>query len=245
MKTACIIPNLNNGSTLARCLDSAFAQTRPFDRVIVVDGFSTDESVKIGATYLHLPGSYPIFDSNGNVHVGATHRYRSGFSWIGEVPRGIAHARNLGIEAARDCEWIVPLDADDWIEPNYVERCLGCLTSDEIGIIAPALRWPGGRVQYPTEPITRSALLTGNRLFTCSMFRREAWERAGGYPTEPGIFEDWLLWGKIVTLGYSVAIVREPLYHYCPHVNGSTAKMHHRNAEYVRRTIEKLRAYAS
>ena len=45
--TICFINNYNNERFISECLDSVFAQTIPFDQVIVVDDGSTDDSLKI------------------------------------------------------------------------------------------------------------------------------------------------------------------------------------------------------
>ena len=47
MKVAAVIPNWNGAERLSRCLASLQAQTRPFDRVIVVDNGSTDGSADL------------------------------------------------------------------------------------------------------------------------------------------------------------------------------------------------------
>lgn len=209
---AVVIPNLNNGQYLRRALDAAWGQTVRPTEVIVVDGWSTD-------------GSEKIIDG------------MTGTRWVLSAPRGQADARNVGISATA-CDYIVPLDADDWIEPTFIERSLAAMTPG-VGVVATGLVWPDGRVQWPVEPFTPAAFLTGNRLFCCSMFRRQAWDQVGGYVPGP-LYEDWLLWASISILGWKIACVHEPLFHYCPHPGGSTAKMAGRDAEYRDRTLQML-----
>jgi glycosyltransferase involved in cell wall biosynthesis len=155
-------------------------------------------------------------------------------------PCGQANARNVGISAARS-EFIVPLDADDRIEPNYVERCLERMEPG-VGVVAPSLVWPDGRVAHALPPFTAERFLTGNLMFGCSMFRKTAWEQVSGYDEQRDLYEDWLLWGQIVAHGWRIAELREPLFHYRPHPNNSTRRMGNGDHElYCRRTIEKLR----
>lgn len=218
MRVAAIVPNLNYGHFLGRALRSLRIQAIQPDEVIVVDGGSTDNSREVAAQF--------------------------GARWIETPPRGMADARNVGI-AATDCELILPLDADDWIEPTYLERTIPAMT-DGIGVVATGLVWPGGRIQWPVEPITRETLLTGNRLFTCSLFRKQCWQEVGGYDTERRIYEDWLFFGAIAAHGWKFAVVREGLFHYCPHPGSSCGRMKPGDdAEYRQRTIEKLSSIES
>lgn len=53
VKVAAVIPNWNGAQRLPRCLASLTMQTRPFDRVIVVDNGSTDGSQ--GMAHVRLP----------------------------------------------------------------------------------------------------------------------------------------------------------------------------------------------
>lgn len=167
--------------------------------IIVVDGDSQDNSFDV------------------------VHSYRGAVGWIPTVPKGIANARNVGITYTNS-EFILPLDADDWVEPTMVERCLEKM-STRVGVAAPELIWPGGRVQKPIPPFTVEHFKTGNLLFTCSMFRRVAWEQVGGYDEYPFTYEDWEFWASIVKAGWQIEVVHEPLFHYNPHAGSSSARM--------------------
>jgi glycosyltransferase involved in cell wall biosynthesis len=216
MSVAVVIPNLNYGQFLADALRSALTQTVRPDEIIVVDGESTDNS-------------HDVVRAQGD-----------GIIWMSRLPQGQANARNIGITTARS-EFIVPLDADDWIESTYIERCLELITS-EVGVVAPSLVWPDGRVARVSPPFTAERFLEGNLLFCCSMFRKQAWEQVGGYDEQRDIYEDWLLWGKIVSCGWKIVALHEPLFHYRPHPNNSTGRMGFGDhGLYCRRTCEKLR----
>lgn len=197
MSVAAVIPNLNYGRFLERAIRSTQRQTVPVAEVLVVDGGSRDESKQV------------------------TRELSAG--WIEAPPKRQANARNIGISQT-SCEFIVPLDADDWIEPTYVERCLEEM-DDGVGAVAPDLVWPHGGVQPTTPPFTAERFLGGNLMFCCSMFRRAAWEEVGGYDEDESIYEDWLLWGKMVIAGWKIVGLPEPLFHYHPHPGNSTSQM--------------------
>jgi glycosyltransferase involved in cell wall biosynthesis len=223
MSVALVIINRNCGPYIGKALSSVLTQYHRPDEIIVVDGMSDDGS----AGWL---------------------RKVQGIRLISAEPKGIANARNIGIEAA-SADWILPLDADDWIEPTFIQECLTESAVAEVrgfgpvGIVATSLRWAdSGKVQNPKWPITAEHLAEKNCLFTCSMFRREAWAQVGGYDESPAIYEDWILWARIVKAGWKVAVVPEPLFNYRPRPDGSSAKMAHRHEEYLRNTRAKIAA---
>src|SRR5690242_10180369 len=164
MSVAVIIPNLNCAPWLGRCLQSVAAQTVPADEVIVVDGCSSDHSLDV---VMRCRATIPAL---------------SRLCWICTPPLGMANARNVGI-AATTTDFIVPLDADDWIDMQYISRCLWGFRrrAPNLGVAAPALCWPGGHVQLTNPPFTVERFLEENLLFSCSMFRRQCWKDVGGY----------------------------------------------------------------
>jgi glycosyltransferase involved in cell wall biosynthesis len=84
-----IVPTFNAQETLARCLDSAIAQTLPEKEIIVVDGGSTDGTLEIIRQF-------------------STHLA----DWSSERDGGIYDAANKGLRRAQG-EWIYFLGADD------------------------------------------------------------------------------------------------------------------------------------
>jgi glycosyltransferase involved in cell wall biosynthesis len=118
----------------------------------------------------------------------------------------------VGISAT-DAEYIVPLDADDWIEPTYVGRCLEKMANG-VGVVATQMVWPGGEIESPQPPFTVGRLVQRNLLFSCSMFKATAWDDAGGYSEDWHLWEDWDFWLRIVEQGWEIATVMEPLFHF-------------------------------
>lgn len=196
---AIVIPTLNAADTLDRCLHSVMNQTVRASEVVIVDGLSKDSTWSVLGKWL---GDVRVFVAR---------------------PKGIGHARNLGINMT-DSKYVISLDADDWIEPTFIEKCLESMYVG-VGIVAPSLVWPDGLVQHPKEPITAEHLSQENCIFGCSMFRRSAWDGIGGYDENPRTYEDWELWLRIVRAGWKVAVIDEPLFHYCPAENCSSARM--------------------
>lgn len=194
-----IIPNRNYGQYLYRALSSVYNQTVKPSRVMVVDGESSDCSYQIARKFTNL-------------------------DWITAKPRGQGNARNVGISQSNS-EFILPLDSDDYISRDYIERCLPLFDS-ETGVVAPDLVWGvNGDCQSTLEPFDLPLFLDGNRLFTCSMFRKKCWEDAGGYQEGKGFFEDWLFWAQIAATPWKIKALHEPLFHYCIHDESSSSNL--------------------
>lgn len=102
---AIVIPAFNAAATLPRALDSALAQTRSAQEIIVVDDGSTDRTAEIAFSY--------------SPHVKVVQQRNSGPSV----------ARNHGVEVAQ-ADWIAFLDADDWYYPHRLESHVSMIEAD-------------------------------------------------------------------------------------------------------------------
>jgi glycosyltransferase involved in cell wall biosynthesis len=187
-----VIPSYNHGKYIGECIESVLGQTLQDFEVIVVDDNSTDDTAAIVARYAPRV-------------------------------RYIKHTRNLKAAAARNTgisqasgKYITCIDADDKIRPQFLERLSGVLESDwSIGIAYPEFELFGDQKgvvkghEYSFEH-----LLHGNLMPYCSMFRREAWVRAGGYKDINPSWEDYEFWITLGNLGYYGKYVPEPLLLY-------------------------------
>jgi glycosyltransferase involved in cell wall biosynthesis len=93
---ALCIPAYNAASYLPRLLESALAQTIPFNEIWVYDDCSTDNTAEVATKF----GAKVI---------------------RGEVNRGCSHGKNALVEHISS-EWIHFHDADDALYPNFVEQ---------------------------------------------------------------------------------------------------------------------------
>ena len=185
-----VIPCYNHAAYLAEAIESALAQTVPVE-VIVVDDGSTDGSHKVASRY-------PV-------------------QLIRQKNRGLAAARNVAIAAAQ-CSHILPLDADDVLEPECVERML---TASKTAIVrAPSMLFGDvpSRQWLPGGPTTLVGFLAHNAAAACSMFPRAVWEQVGGYDESMRHgYEDWDLWVRMVASGVPVATVPQICWRYRKH----------------------------
>jgi glycosyltransferase involved in cell wall biosynthesis len=127
-----VIPAYRAAKTIARAVDSVVAQTCPPKEVVIVDDGSPDENGLLAALEPYGGRTTLIRKENG----------------------GAASARNLGIEQSRG-ELIAFLDADDYWEPDKLERQLDVFRNHpELGLIATRffLQVPGQPRFVPSQP---------------------------------------------------------------------------------------------
>jgi Glycosyl transferase family 2 len=117
-RCAVVIPSYNHARYVEAALDSALSQTRPPDRVVVVDDGSSDGS----------PARIEAYRGRGvELHVQAN--------------AGAHAALNRAVAlAAEDCEFVAVLNSDDLYEPRRLERCLEHLAArPDLGVVCSEL----------------------------------------------------------------------------------------------------------
>jgi glycosyltransferase involved in cell wall biosynthesis len=132
---------------------------------------------------------------------------------------GLVIARNTGINAASSkmgYDLILPLDADDWIEPNYLKKTVP-LIKDKVGVVGTYAAVFGIKDYiWTTKSPAIEQLMEDNCVSVCSLIRRGAMEETKNYyniQLNSG-YEDWNLWIDIRKRGWKIALVPEPLFHY-------------------------------
>jgi cellulose synthase/poly-beta-1,6-N-acetylglucosamine synthase-like glycosyltransferase len=161
VRISVVIPCRNDGALLAECLAALGKQTVPPDEIIVVDGYSTDDTAAVAAAagvrvvYPALPGIFP-----------AT---AAGFD---AVPSGII--------ARLDADSIPPRDWIDRVRRHFESAPLATAVTGP-GVFYGGnrlIQWVAARV-YIGGYFTFVGLLLGHPPLFGSNFaiRREAWER--------------------------------------------------------------------
>ena len=100
-----IIPSRNNSQYLSACIDSCLSQTYTHIEVLVVDDFSTDDSLDV---------AYSFADSDPRIKILNLPLEDSNRTFRGVDINAGYLARNYGISHARG-EWITFVDSDDLI----------------------------------------------------------------------------------------------------------------------------------
>lgn len=188
-----VIPCFNDGRFLPSAIESVRRSPRNDYEIIVVNDGSTD------------PETLGAVEQAG----------RQGCRVLHQSNRGLPAARNAGIANAR-APYILPLDSDNMIEPEYMSRAIDVLDySPETGVVYANPRFFGDNGVLRRVPdFSLNRLLVGNYIDACAVFRKSAWERSGGYDEALKGYEDWEFWIRLAREGWAFAHLDEFLFHY-------------------------------
>lgn len=198
-----VIPCFNYGRYLPEAIASVRAQTLGDVEVIVVDDGSTDEETR---------GCLDALEREGGVRV------------VRQANRGLSAARNAGLAVARG-EYACCLDADDRLDPTYLEQAVALLESDRsVGFVGSWVRFFGDEsALWQTRDFDASQALVGNFTSVASVFRRDDWAMVGGYTeTMRDGFEDWEFWIRLAATGRRGLSIARPLLHHRRHGRNMT-----------------------
>ena len=125
-KISILIPLHNKGPYISQAINSVIAQTNGAFEVVVVENHSEDASPTIAQDFATQDSRIQLFDAS-------------------EIVSGPGAARNFALKKATG-EWVLFLDADDFIEPNHLENLLDVAEkSGEVDIVA------GGWREFETD----------------------------------------------------------------------------------------------
>lgn len=164
-----IVPCYNQATYLDECLQSVLDQTYKDWECIIVDDGSTDDSAKIIEKWVVKDSRFiSVFKENG----------------------GVASARNLGIRNAVG-DWILPLDGDDFIAPEYMDKASQNF-SDDVLIIYPECRRFGDREGiWELSSYRLQDFLLNNSIVNSCFFKKEDALATQLYDENMDGFEDW------------------------------------------------------
>ncbi len=138
-----------------------------------------------------------------------------GYRVMRRPPKGLSAARNAAIAESR-APYILPLDADNRIEPDYLSAAGEVLDRQPlIGVVYGHRREFGlrnGIVQVPEHDV--SAMIRVNTIDACAVFRKTVWTDAGGYDESLFGFEDWDLWLSAARAGWQFHHLGRPMFDY-------------------------------
>lgn len=190
-KCSIVIPAYNYAQYLDDCIQSCLAQTYKNIEIIVVDDCSTDNTFDVVKKY---PVTYI--------------RHQENF--------GLPTARNTGIANARG-ERILCLDADDMIDPTFVEKCISLPGIVVVGV--ENFGDPGTEAKVlPYHDLSLEAFKEQNRITCTSMFPKNLWQSVGGFDEKMKEGrEDWDFWLSALEAGWRFTRVEEYLFKYRIH----------------------------
>ena len=196
MKTVSVlIPCYNDGAYIKEAIASARAQTWPSMEIIVVDDGSTDPET---------------------LRVLSELREQQRCAVVTQANKGPGAARNHAFQLAKG-DYILPLDADDRIDPTYVEKALSELEAHpDAGVCYCRAELMGeGSGPWNLPDFSLGEMLIDNVVFVTALIRREVYAEVGGFDERlvKGI-EDYDFFLSILEHGWQIRQLPETLFFY-------------------------------
>lgn len=194
-RVSIIVPCYKQAEYLAEALDSVMAQTyKDWECIIVNDG-SPDSTENVAKQYLAKD---------------------TRFKYVWKENGGLSSARNIGISNSEG-EFILPLDADDLIDPTYLEIAMNHFAQfpETKLVYCKANKFGKENGYWNLEPYDYEKLIWNNCIFCTALFRRLDYDQTNGY-NENMIhgYEDWDFWLTLLKKGDAVFRIDKVLFHY-------------------------------
>lgn len=197
-----IIPIYNYGLQFEKTLNSVFNSKYENVEIVIVNDGSTDE---------YVLNKLNSLESHPNIKI------------INVENGGPSRARNIGVKNSSG-NFILPLDADDQIDSEYISSCVTILKNNKN--VSPVycdtnhvgeIRGPEKRPEWSLDRLRQ-----GPFIVNCSMFHREAFDKCGGYDEELKGWEDYDLWIRMAINGYVGKRIPKFLFTYFHHEKDGT-----------------------
>ncbi len=198
-KISIVITAYNYAEYLEECIESAYNQTVQAHEIIIVNDGSTDNTKEIAERYMFR--EFPGMESPVRV--------------INQVNKGLSSARNTGIMNATG-DYILPLDADDILKEDAVEKLTRAINETQADIIAPSFQEFGkSDRKVILSEFTIEDLKVANRLpYFCTIKKSKLLEVGGYSPKMKWGFEDYHLWFNLFSVNSTVTFIKDILAMY-------------------------------
>lgn len=214
-----IVPCYNQARYLDETLQSVLKQSfQKWECILVNDG-STDNTKKVAQKWLNIDNRFKYYFQENS---------------------GVSSARNFGISQAGG-RYILPLDSDDLLGPSYLELAAAIFKKEtNLTLVYCRAKKIGSENEYwELPPYTLKTLAKGNIIFSCAFFKKQDWEKMGGYDTNlVHGYEDWDFWISLLKNGGQVYQIPEVQFYY-------RIKNSSRNKDISEKQFEEIYIYLS
>ena len=178
-----IVPCYNQAQYLDECLISVLDQTYSNWECIIVNDGSPDNTEEVAKKWLEKD---------------------SRFVYLKKENGGLSSARNAGITIAKGT-YILPLDADDRIASEYIDKAQIYFEKDYKIIYCQAYFF-GNRVEpWLLSDYSYEGILFNNQIFCSAFFKKSDWQSVDGYDENLKLGrEDWDFWLSILNKNSTV-----------------------------------------
>ena len=190
-RVSVIIPCFNSGVTIGQTVASVQSQTWLQVEIVVVDDGSTD------------PATIAVLDA------------LTGIRLVRQQNEGLPAARNAGFAVATG-DYFLPLDADDWLEPDAIEVLLSALKEDPGASFAYShLQLEGEACGVLAKSYNFFEQLFLNQMPYSLLLPRSVVDAVGGYDESMRKgYEDWEFNIRLGAREFFGHVVSRPLFHY-------------------------------
>ena len=216
--TTLYITNHNYAPYLEQSIKSALSQTCKDMEVLIIDDGSTDGSREIIEKYRHKDAVRVFYNEN----------------------KGLIQTANFALAQAKG-EFIMRLDADDWLEAHAVKMMSTYLNyNKDIAAVFPAYHLcdAAGKTTKTIRRSERVIFLDPNDKEphgACTLIRTNTLREIGGYTESIDCQDGYDFWLKVRNT-YKVAALPEVLFHYRQH--GKNLTMDLKRIEEARGELE-------
>lgn len=207
-----IVPCFNQGRFAAECIATLHAQSHANWFAVIVDDASTDDS--LDQLRVLQCGKVRVVHLDRNL--------------------GRALVRNEAVrQLGADADYILNVDCDDRLTPDYLARLVAALEGDSrAGLAYGTLVFfgaphPTGETSWPTRPFESTRRHLENMipgpgvLFRARALRETSmWRKTFTHSSA----EDWDIWLQVVERGWGVVWVRDAIYEYRQHAQSFLAR---------------------
>jgi glycosyltransferase involved in cell wall biosynthesis len=196
-----VVPYYRLEDHVRETVESALAQTHRNTRVVIVNDGSLSPEDRIVKQLAEDPR----------------------VSLVTQANTGLGAARNLGIRVSSS-DYVLPLDADNVLEPSFVERALAVADADMSLAFVSSWSLYVDEHGVPYEGIDRGYQPLGNtsRLIhennvagdAVALFRRSVFDDGYWYDEELTSFEDWYHYWRLHDAGRFGHVIPERLFRY-------------------------------
>lgn len=195
LKISVVVTCYNYAQFIEEALESVSKQTFKAFECIILDDGSTDNTKETVQNWIKKDNRF-------------TYHYQEN--------KGVSKARNNGISIAKG-KYILPLDADDKISDNYLEKCFNIIESNEnIKVVyGESYLLNNPNKKWNLDNYNFEDLLYKNMLHCTSLFRKKDWERIGGFDEKLTVgLEDWEFWVHLLKSGGEVVKINSCKFYY-------------------------------
>lgn len=197
-----IIPVYNVEYYLHKCVDSVLCQSFTDLELILIDDGSVDNSPQICDDYASKDSRVRVFHKKNG---------------------GVSSARNHGLDEAKG-EWIIFVDADDWLDVDTLKVC--CPFTNDYDIIRFSMNCvmkedgsrnrPFNMVDEPKDDYLAKIVSRKTILGVCGgLYRRTLFEIYNiRFDTDLVCGEDWVVLTALLANANNCKIINLPLYQY-------------------------------